>query len=189
MKKLFAILAVVLSVATASAQRASDMGVFSGNDLEDWNHSAAFIETHLGAVVGDVADTGFGWGFGIGYRWHISSGFCWDVAKLAANTDVTNFTDMLDVRVLSGFRYNSPRFVAGKSLYLNAAFGYHIMTQDSDYKGFAYEVGTGVNLTRHLSLGLTWDASSYKYEYYYGRKEYSGTTNWGTVGLKLGVQF
>jgi opacity protein-like surface antigen len=190
MKKLFAIIAVALCVVTASAQRASDMGIFSNNEYEDWNHSAVFVETAIGAIVGDV-DTDFGWNVGLGYRWHISYGFCWDVLKLGINTIPSNFSkETLDWRVLSGFRYNSPRFIAGKSLYANVAFGYHILDGGKDGKhGLAYEIGAGINLTRHLSLGISWDASSYNSTYTYKKNSYSENISWGIVGLKLGCQF
>jgi hypothetical protein len=190
MKKLFAIIAVALCVVTASAQRASDMGIFSNNEYEDWNHSAVFVETALGATTGDIGDTDLGWSLGIGYRWHITSGFCWDILKLAANAEPSNFEDTVDCRLLSGFRYNSPRVLVGKSLYANVAFGYHFLDGDIDGRhGFAYELGAGINLTRHLSLGINWEASSYNTTYKVGKKETSDKISWGIVGLKLGCQF
>lgn len=192
MKKLFLLFAIAFSVATTSAQRASDMGVFN-NDNDDWNHSSAFVETSLGAVVGDVSETGFGWGVGVGYRWHIANGICWDIVKAGMNTDVLNFTDALTVKALSGIRYNSPRIIGDKSLFVNAAFGYHLNTSNTDINGFAYEVGTGINLSKHISLGLSWEgfAASYDVEIRKGKKVTYREVNshWGTIGVKLGVQF
>lgn len=188
MKRLIAILVVAISMATASAQRAADMGIFSGSN-DDWNHSSMFVETHLGAVVGDVSSTGFGWGVGLGFRLHLIDGLCWDVVKVGMNTDVLNFVDMLDVRFLSGLRYNSPRFIADKSLYLNFALGYHLFTECTTYSGFAYEVGGGINLSRNLSMGITWEASHTTAEEYFFGDYYDVKLNWGTVGLKLAYQF
>lgn len=183
MKKIIIASLLSLFAIPTFAQRASDADVSYMGD-ENWNHSGAFTELVLGGQVGDV-DADFGVGLNFGYRLHIWNGISWDVAKIGVNTGVSHFTDVLDLRFLSGFRYNTPNFVAGKSLYLNCAFGYHFLTDNTDLDGFAYEVGAGVNLNPNFSMGITWDASQSDVEGYYS--DYSW--NWGIIGLKLAYQF
>ena len=191
MKKFIISSLLSLLVLPVMAQRASDADVSSWGD-NDWSHSGFFGEVVLGGQVGDV-DGDFGVGFNLGYRWHIWNGLCWDVLNAGLNAGVSHFTETLDARFLSGIRYNTPQFVAGKSLYINCAFGYHFLTDETDIDGFAYEIGAGVNLNPHLSLGITWEAnnSSEEYSYQVGRYWYTDKVdyNWGIIGLKLAYQF
>lgn len=179
MKKIFVIFALIFSVMTAKAQLASEASIWS-EGASDINHSGVFVNPAIGLQCGDVEDD-FGIAVNLGYRWHIGSGFNWDVISFGVNTGVSNFTEMLDMRFLSGFRYNTPEILAGKSLYLNCAFGYHFLTDNTDISGFAWEVGGGVNITRKISLGIVYEASKYSDDYW--------SAKWGIVGLRLGLNF
>lgn len=175
MKKIFVILALIFSVLTAKVQAVSIWNQGSGI-----NHSGAFINPAVGLQCGDVDDD-FGIAVNVGYRWHLGSGFNWDVVSFGINTGVSNFSEMLDMRFLTGLRYNTPQIFAGKSLYLNCGFGYHFLTDNTDINGFAWEVGGGVNINRGLSLGLIYEGSKYS-KHGWGAK-------WGIVGLRLGLNF
>lgn len=181
MKKIFTLLAIIFCVATASAQRASDMGDFSGDydSDEDWNHSSVFVEAAVGPYVGMYAsDYGLGCAVAVGYRLHIANGFCWDIAKIGFSAGLSDIEYSSGLRFLTGLRYNSPCVIGDKSIYINAAAGYHMVLEHSYCSGIAYEAGFGVNLTRHISLGFTCEG---------GKSDYD--ENLAMLGLKLGVQF
>lgn len=182
MKKFLLGLALMASVFTVTAQRAGEAS-FSASD-NDFNHSGFVINTGVGVMAGDC-ETGLGYSVDLGYRWHIYNGFCWDIIKVGAQTDLLHFTDMLDVRFLSGFRYNSAPLFSDKGLYANFALGYQFMTEDTDLGGLAYEVGVGFNLTRTTSIGLVWEGSNAKVDGYWA--DY--TFNWGMFGIRLGLNF
>ena len=154
---------------------------------EDWNHSSAFIETGIGVTAGDCVND-FGWTVGIGYRWHIAQGVYWDIIKMNFNTGASHFTDLLAIRFTSGVRYHSPRFIAGKALYANFDLGYDYAT-GVEGGGFAYEIGAGFVLNKHVSLGLVWEGNSAKWEDSYYGDWYEFTSKWGMFGVKFGVQF
>ncbi|MDE7472492.1 MAG: hypothetical protein K2M68_02790 [Muribaculaceae bacterium] len=186
MKKFLLVFALLAGALSVSAQRAGEFSMWS-NENSDINHSGFFLNPAIGLVTGDCEDD-FGVSLQLGYRWHIASGFNWDIVKVGANTGVSNFTEMLDLRFLSGFRYNSHEILAGHSMYADVAFGYNFLTDVSE-GGFAYEVGVGVNLTRTLSLGLVWEGSNVSYDdWFYGRYT-EVSAKWGTLGVRLGINF
>lgn len=184
MKKLLLIFTVlVTSAITSSAQRASDSDL-SWHGNSDINHNGIFTDVTAGVLTGDL-DTDFGLGLKLGYRWHVSDGISWDIASIGLSTGVSDFSEALNLRFLTGFRYNTPEDLVGKSLYVNFGLGYCLSTDDTDFGGFAYEVGAGVNLTRTLSLGLVWEGSNWSYEY----ENWKISGKFGIIGLKLGLNF
>ncbi len=183
MKKFIVFFALIAGVFSMSAQRAGEFSMWNNEVSYDINHSGLFLNPTVGLQTGDVEDD-FGLSLQLGYRWHIGSGFNWNVLSVGANTGVSNFTDMLDLRFLSGVRYNSPEILAGKSLYADVAFGYNYLTEMEE-GGFAYEVGVGVNLNRSVSLGLVWEGSKVSYEDGW----YDFSAKWGIVGIRLGLNF
>jgi len=193
MKKLLIAIAMICSVMSVSAQRAGDATSWNDKSVVegDFNHSGFFLNPTIGVTAGDV-DTGFGVGLGLGYRWHIGSGFNWDIVKADAITDVSNFTDALTVRFQTGVRYNSPVLFSDKGLYADFGIGYQFNTNDTDMSGVAYEIGIGLNMTRTISLGLVWEGNSSSYEYYVPGR-YGGTydvdSHWGMFGVRLGLNF
>lgn len=194
MKKLLFAIAMICSVLSVSAQRAGDATAWNDSKAveSDFNHSGFILNPTIGVMTGDV-ETGFGIGVDLGYRWHISSGFNWDIITAGISTNSAEFSDNLNVRLLSGFRYNSPAIFGDKGLYANLGLGYQLMTSDTDLGGFAYEVGVGINLTRIVSLGLVWEGNtaSTSYSYKSGRNWYEEDVNyhWGMFGVRLGLNF
>lgn len=175
MKKLFLVLALIAATATtALAQRAAEASVWS--DDNDINHSGFFFNPIIGAMVGDVP-TSFGYGFEGGYRYHFASGVNWDILTVGLNTCSESFEDYASVRLLTGVRYNTPNILAGKSMYFNFNLGYQINTKHDYMSGFAYGLGLGVNLTRLVSLGFTWEGNT------------ADSANWGIFGAKVGFNF
>lgn len=147
------------------------------------NHSGMFVEPAIGLMVGDC-DTDFGIGVGFGYRWHIANGFSWDVLKISGNTGVSHLSEMFDARFLTGIRYTTDAIIPGRSVYVNLAMGWNILPDQPEWTGFAYEIGAGLNLTNHVSLGLVWEGNCLKYE----DPGYPSMHN-GLLGVKLGYQF
>lgn len=178
MKKLLLALAMVFCVAGAQAQRASEAAVWSEDN--DAAHSGFFVNPVLGAYVGDIDDTGFGFGADLGYRLHLTSGLHWNILTAGWNSGLINGGEDIEylsnVRILTGARYNTPRILAGKSMYVNFDLGCSINTYSSD-AAFAYNLGVGVNLSRLISLGVAWDGIS------------KDGYNLGIIGLKLGINF
>lgn len=185
MKKFLLLLAVaVAGVSTVMAQRAGELNVWQG-DQNDWNHSGVFADGGLGLFCGDT-DTNFGIEVNVGYRWHLYEGLCWDVVKGGIQLYCSDIiADASTARFLSGLHYNSPRFIADKSLYISTAFGYQFMWGDTEMGGLAYEVGAGINLTPNFSAGINWSGNNTKYDYYL----FSGTSKWGLLSLRFSYQF
>ncbi len=186
MKKILTTLLLFCCILTLNAQRAGEASIW--NDNSDINHSGFFLNPTLGVMVGDV-DTDFGIDITVGYRWHIASGFSWDILKIGANTGVSNFADLMTLRFLSGIRYNSPEIIADKSLYADFSLGYCLLTDDTECNGFAYEIGAGINLTRTFSLGIVWEGNNPKYSWEDSYYKYTTKFNYGTFGVRLGLNF
>lgn len=183
MKKFWTAFVFVLGLAAANTQSVS-----AAWD-DDCNHSGVFLNPTVGVTVGDV-DTDFGVGLGLGYRWHITNGICWDVASVGASTGVSNFTEQLNLRILSGLRYNSPALFADKGLYGSFGLGYQFCTDNTDISGLAYEVGAGINFSRTISLGFVWEGNCASYTVV-GPRNYTVDvdSHWGTFGVRLGINF
>ncbi len=182
MKKLLTVIAALCCILGASAQRAGEATIW--NDNSEYNHSGFFINPTLGVITGDV-DTDFGIDLTLGYRWNFAGGLSWDILKVGANTGVSNFSDLMTLRFLSGIRYNSPEVIGDKSLYADFSLGYCLLTEDTDFSGFAYEVGAGVNLSPSVSLGIVWEGNNPRYEDDFYIYKFS----YGTFGLRLGLSF
>lgn len=154
--------------------------------VESWNHSGFFFNTGIGVITGDC-DTDFGWEFGMGYRWHIASGISWEILRLGFNTGVSNFEELINIRLTTGIRYDSPRldFMKGKSLYATFVCGGGV-NPEYESTGFVYEVGAGVKLTRNCSVGLFWHGNPTLEEWEYDDYGYDyGDANYGMFGAKI----
>ncbi len=151
---------------------------------ESWNHSGWFFETGVGVMTGDV-DTDFGWELGTGYRWHIAGGFSWEVFRIGFNTGVSYFTELIDLRFTTGFRYDTPRldFLKGRALYANFVLGYGYVPY-YELGGFVYEIGVGAKLTRNISLGLNWQGNAMEWDF-----DWDESSKWGIFGVKLEYLF
>lgn len=187
MKKFLTVFAILCGFMSANAQRAAEASIWESDD--NINHSGIFVNPSLGVVLGN-ADTDFGVDLTLGYRWHIGNGFNWDVAKIGAFTGVSDFSDLMSIRILSGFRYNSAPILGDKSMYVDFSVGYSFRTTETSIGGFAYEIGVGANLSRTISLGLVWEDNRHSADVYIpywgeGTLKY----HYGLLGLRLGLNF
>lgn len=151
-------------------------------DDDDWNRSGLFLDGGIGVYCGDVNNE-LGIEANIGYRLHLVDGLCWDIAKGGVQLWCADgFSDSSTARFLTGFRYNTPRFVGDKSLYVSTAFGYQFMWGETDINGLAYEVGAGVNLSSKVALGINWNGSNSSFKDYFNFK-------WGLLSLRFNYLF
>lgn len=160
---------------------------------DSWHHSGLFVNTGIGVLSGDV-ESDLGWEFGWGYRWHIASGFSWEVFRIGFNTGVSHFKDTFDLRFTTGFRYDTERFnfLGDRSMFANVCFGYGTLPlceyDGCDIEGgFQYEIGLGIKLNRRTSLSLFWQGDSNKLSYW--KWEGSDSYSWGLFGAKIEYQF
>lgn len=178
MKKLFLALVMVLGTVASQAQRAFEATTWSDDDSPA--HSGFYANALVGAYTGDLEETAFGFGAEVGYRLHLTNGLHWNILSAGWNSGVSDYIevgDLSNVRIMTGARFITPDFLAGKRMYINFDLGYSINTSYGDMSGFAYNVGLGVNLSRSFSMGVSWDGIS------------KDSYNWGIVGLKLGFNF
>ncbi|MDE7407709.1 MAG: hypothetical protein K2M76_04750 [Muribaculaceae bacterium] len=190
MRKLVLSFIVIVSVLSASAQRASEMDV-TWHNSDDFARSGVFAEVAAGWYNGEwLESNGLGLSLHIGYRYNLFDNFCWDAIKVGINDNVSDFGGYLDIRFLTGVRYYFGSLPSGNPFYINAYIGYQ-KAKDSYYwgvgSGLAYEGGIGVCISERSSLGLCWEGSSGRIEGGYWNN--SCTSNWGLLALKLGFQF
>lgn len=164
-KFLVTIVASILCCISAMAQRAGEVNVWY---VEDWNHSGCILDLGLG---GFSHDPHFGGEIDFGYRWHIYKGLCWDVIKVGTELCCCEnggcFSQYSNYRIVTGLHYNTPRFLAGKSLYIEAYIGYGHNFMDKTRKigghyrlvkdGAACGYGLGVNLSKLCALGVNFN--------------------------------
>lgn len=155
MKKILSsLLSIVLCTGIASAQ---DWDF--GNSYENKLHNVG-IELGLGSGFGED----FTVDFGLRWQYNLHENFAWDVITIKAIADVKKhcFKESITPTVLSGFRVISPNFI-GLTAYANARVGYAYNVDNED-GGFAYEVGVGVNVTKHVYIGYAFNDN--KVDYY-----------------------
>lgn len=162
MKKLLTVISLLFVLSIQSkAQRAGELNVWNVDD--NWNHSGLFVEGGLGIFTGSNyhIENVLGVEINAGYRLHLTKGLCWDVAKVGSNlychSDIGRYSTG---RIMTGLLYNTPRILAGKSLYVDALMGYQFCLGETYFDGFAYEFGLGVKLTRNISVGVTYEAAT-----------------------------
>ena len=156
------------------------------NYCSDHAHSGMFSDLTVGLQTGCV-DPDFGIAIKAGYRLNLYEGLSWNIISAGAEIGVT-YADV-NLRFMSGLRYNLPFCLNSKTVYVNADFGYGFSTSDTAFGGFAYEIGAGVNFSRTISLGVAWEGSVWDYHLQYGIYDLSMRGNFGIIGLKLGINY
>jgi opacity protein-like surface antigen len=108
------------------------------------------VELGLGGTGDMTVDLGVKW------MMNFNEYIAWDVLTVRAGADVENsFVESIVGELMSGPRFTTPEF-GDMSVYLNGRAGYahHF---DSSEGGFAYEIGAGINVTPHISLGYSYN--------------------------------
>ncbi len=164
MKKFFLLtLLSILSLSTIHAQIVSSRSSHISRTKSE-HVPSIFVDLGPGLFTGDSE----GFGLDLGFRWskmfHPNVG--WDILKISAQTEGSdNFTKALNVQAKTGIRGVTPVLFGNSTLYANFAGGYGHYT-DFDKGGFAWEVGTGINFTPRISLGIAYNSCNYNVKVY-----------------------
>lgn len=183
MKKILVFAVCVITAGAAMAQGWD----FSVSKSEDLKRNQFAIELGVGSASDINVDLGFCW------RMNFSKYVAWDVLTFKALADVA-YDDILDATILellTGVRGTSPVFYKNMSAYLTAKAGYAVACQDIDGDGeFAFELGVGVNLTRHLYVGYAFNNCGVNEEEYYSKKHsYNYATKADVHSIRIGYTF
>lgn len=145
MKRTIILLTVFMTTAVAMAQDLS----FNGGSYEHRRHSFG-IELGVGGAGDLCVDLGLRW------QMNLHEYVAWDVITVRAMADVENdFGDSITPEILSGLRLISPELF-GMTAYANARFGY-AHNFDLEDGSFTYELGVGINVTRHIYVGYAYN--------------------------------
>lgn len=110
----------------------------------------------------------------LGVRWQMNfhPNIGWDVVTLKALTSPDRFKETLMPQVMTGLHLTSPKF-AGMSAYFvgRAGYGYWI---DQEAGGFCFEVGGGINVTKHIYVGYAYNHQKGTYDYTYTKQGSGG---------------
>lgn len=97
----------------------------------------------------------------LGFRWqhNFHPYISWDIfsANFVSNTDM--ITDAIMPQIMSGIRLHSPSF-SGMKVYAIGRIGYGgSVCSNKDYQGngMAFEVGGGLQLSKHLYIGYAYN--------------------------------
>ncbi len=149
---------------------------------------AIWIDFGPGFFTGDAENTGLGLDLGIRWNHMFTENIGWDILKISAQTDTKNFGDALNVQAKTGIRGVTPVLFGNSSLYANFAGGYGHYP-DAESGGFVWEVGAGVNITRHFSVGINYNSTKYTAKYTVRGYSSSVDAKVGLLSLRLSYGF
>lgn len=216
MKKLLLLFALVISVAASSvAQNANRSGVFveAGTgflvgsvpfkDKIEWKNNTLTAYKPGGPDIN----------LAVGYRRATSSVFAWEFKFETSSTPQAIST--LVLAFMPGIRYTTKEIFGNTSLYFGFDVGFAMgycqeqpyssfisdLKLDSDEQsdldlyfesfGVKFSVSAGFNITTSFYAGLYWDYNvvSAKIFNYESLKKDGMSSNWGSLGLRLGYRF
>lgn len=138
-------------------------------DAQDWDFGDNTYETkrhNFGVELG-VGGTGL-FTVDLALRWQMNlhEYLSWDVLTVKAMVVPEYFSESITPQVMTGVHLNSPQFW-GLSVYLLGRGGYGYMV-DAETGGACFEIGTGLNITKHVYVGYAYeqqkvDVSKMKY--------------------------
>lgn len=144
MKKLLTALLVLLFATNVQAQ--------------DWDFGGDSYESkrnNFGLELG-VGGTGeFSVDLGLRWQMNLHEFLSWDVLTVKGQVAPKYFSESILAKMTTGVHLNSPQ-VMGISAYLLSRFGYGYWF-DGETGGFTYEIGAGLNVTRNIYVGYTFD--------------------------------
>lgn len=138
--------------------------------------SNIWLDFGVGAYTGDVSDTGLGVDLGLRWNKMFTESIGWDIFKIKAQTDISNFTELLALQATTGARYVSPVLFGNSSAFGAVGLGYGYFTDIED-GGFVWEVSAGINVSPRFLVGVSYNSSSV------------GDATLGYVSLRLGYNF
>lgn len=176
MKKIYAILLCAMFAVAAQAQivssRSSRITYSEGDPI-------FHIDLGLGVYTGDVEDTGMAVDLGLRWTKMFTPYIGWDIFKFSAQSDVSNFNELLCLQAKTGVRGVTPVLFGDKgTVFGNVGLGYGYYT-DPEEGGFAWEIGAGVNFNSRIALSLVYNGCGFSVD----DKNY----NVGVFSLRLSV--
>lgn len=128
------------------------------SSAQDWDFGSDNYETkrHNWGIELGVGGTG-SFTIDVGFRWQMNlhEFVSWDVLTLKALVAPEYFTETITPQLMTGIHLNSPQFF-GISAYLLGRGGYGRWI-DAKTGGFCLEIGAGLNVTKHISVGYAYD--------------------------------
>lgn len=195
MKKTFLVALLAIFTMSASAQlMTSRMSKMTGE-----RKTHVWMDFGVGLPTGDASKAKLGAAVDLGFRiTHMyTENYGWDIVRIKGKTycGADDIGDVISVGIQTGFRYVSPVLFSNKTLYGNVMLGasaiglsrssHHSDDDDAGFSGtdagFDWEIGAGINLTKHFSAGLFYEsqsATNHGYSY-----------NWGMFGLRGSLRF
>mgnify|MGYP003050704843 FL=1 len=97
----------------------------------------------------------------LGFRWqhNLHPYVAWDVLALNVVAPTEELSEMLMPQLMTGVRLLSPE-LSGMKVYVTGRAGYGgIMSGNADARGqgLAFEIGAGINITKHLYAGYAYN--------------------------------
>lgn len=214
MKKLLLLFALVISVAASGvAQNANRSGVFVEAGTGFLVGSVPYSKTERNNLTVKAFKAGGpDLNLSLGYRGATSSVFAW---QLKAEVSTASTKPTLVFALMPGIRYTTKEIAGNTSLYFGFDLGLAIGSGNvSDYRGnsinmtsdyakielnknFGKSIGAkfslsgGLNITTALYAGLYWDYNVLSKQIFNIKSyvENGGTSNWGSLGIRLGYRF
>ncbi len=187
----------------------------SGMTAQNANRKGFFLEVQGGVALGDIVtadiikhqnDTyettditylkgGFAGSFDFGYRFRLSNPFAFEI-KAGLWSNLADFIDTWNVRLMPGIRWTSKDFGGNMSSFITYNVGLGIGAQDEDCNLIIpSELGIGINFTPKFYAALVWDANIFIDPY--GRSVYVASATYtdyypktyNTIAIRLGFRF
>lgn len=173
MKKILFLAVMLLMAGTATAQLLTST-TYTKAQSERKNFFG--IELGIGGLTGDVKDGGLAVELGFRDTYMFTPNVGWDIIKISGRTGTKHFSELLIAQAMTGVRGVSPVVFGESTIYANFGGGYgHSFEYEKG--GFAWELGAGLNVTPHFSVGAVYNSTNI-----------SGG-NYGYVGGRVGFTF
>lgn len=177
MKKFLLLVMVAFISSTMSAQLVTSTTV---TKTKTPSKSGMFMEVGVGTFGGDWENDGVALDFGLGYRKGFSEYLAWDVLKVKAIAELSNFSESLTPQIMTGIRGTSPVLFANMTAFgsFSAGYGYNL---DIEEGGFAYEIQAGINITSKIYAAFVYDNQKVSVADFDAKISFAG--------LRLGLRF
>lgn len=146
--------------------QAQDWSFSNGSDDSDVKKNQFAVELGVGGTGEVAVDLGFRW------QMNLYPNIGWDVLTLKAYAAPDDLGATVTPQLMTGIHLTSPEFV-GLTGYLigRAGYGYWI---DREAGGFCFEVGAGINVTKHMYIGYAYNHQKGNYEATFYKKGSGG---------------
>ncbi|MCL2650809.1 MAG: hypothetical protein FWD60_07270 [Candidatus Azobacteroides sp.] len=190
MKNLVLLIVVAMICSTVDAQLISSKIITKKKEVSG---SGMILELGIGSLGGSISDDngnsdnikgdGVSIDFGLGYRKAFTPYIAWDIVKLRAFGQISDFGSTFTPQLLTSLRGTSPVLFANAKIYADFGLGYGYVI-DPDAGGLCYEFQAGLDITPNFYLGLVYSAQKFSVDDYY-KLNYNVTF----TGLRIGFKF